>query len=116
MRPSGIQIRESEAVPHEHEDAESYEESVVLHRRVGSTSDAQNTEMPSINVREDDGVSDTYEIDEVDYDTDELHDSNTFMNQVAVVATDVRHFLGQMDVKCQHCGALHWMAENTNSF
>ncbi|XP_026439106.1 uncharacterized protein LOC113337724 isoform X3 [Papaver somniferum] len=117
MRPSGIQIRESEALPHEHEDAESYEESVVLHRRVGSTSDAQNTEMPSINVREDDGVSDTYEIDEVDYDTDELHDSNTFMNQVAVVATDVRHFLGQMDVKCQHCGALHWMAEkHTNSF
>ncbi|KAJ6626180.1 hypothetical protein B0H10DRAFT_1870733, partial [Mycena sp. CBHHK59/15] len=27
------------------------------------------------------------------------------------VEPDARHDLGRMDVKCRHCGALHWLAE-----
>ncbi|XP_026435826.1 uncharacterized protein LOC113333615 [Papaver somniferum] len=114
MRSSGIQIREREDTPYAHEDAESGEETAILHRRIGVTSTDQNIEMPSVG--EDDVVSDDYENDEVDYDSDELCDTTTTENRGAALTTDVRHFLGQMDVKCHHCGALHWMAEKlTNS-
>ncbi|XP_026410032.1 uncharacterized protein LOC113305150 [Papaver somniferum] len=86
MRSSGIQIREREDTPYAHEDAESGEETVILHRRVGVTSTDQNIEMSSVG--EDDVVSDDYENDEVDYDSDELCDTTTIENRGAALTTD----------------------------
>ena len=31
------------------------------------------------------------------------------------VATSPRHFLGNMDVKCSNCGALHWIDERLSN-
>ncbi|XP_026416808.1 uncharacterized protein LOC113312262 [Papaver somniferum] len=126
MRPESIIIREREEGSYAPHDTDSDEESTFLPRRsdimpdmtlqrtplVGTTFSAQNIQMPSVTVEEENV---DYDSDEVDYGDDDIHSQNTIMNQIPTLHTNIRHFLGQTDVECRHYGALHWMAEKLTS-